>query len=247
MSHVITARPAGGHALVCEGRELVRLGPRLLEVVRDALEARYYSRRTQKAYVGWIRRYILFHAKHHPREMGAAEATRFLTALAVDAKVSASTQNQALAALLFLYRRVLDVELPWLDELVRARRPERLPVVLSRAEVAAVIGRMRGMPKLMACLLYGSSLRLLECARLRVKDVDFEANQIAVRRGKGGKDRVTVLPRITCEPLRCHLERVRLVHERDLATGAGRVELPDSLTLVPCPRPQPQCRFSDSW
>ncbi len=204
-------------------------GRTLLDVVRDALRTRHYSRRTEKAYVGWIRRYIVFHGKRHPREMGSAEVTRFLTALAVDAKVSASTQNQALAALLFLYREIVGVELPWLDELVRARRPRRLPVVLSRDEVRAVIAELSGTPKLMACLLYGAGLRLLECARLRVKDIDLETRSIVVRAGKGDRDRMTVLPRILDQPLRRHLERVRRLHDHDVATGAGWVELPGSL------------------
>jgi len=215
--------------LACERVESAPRPRRLLDVVREALRARHYSRRTEKAYVGWIRRYILFHGKRHPREMGPAEVTRFLTALAVDAKVSASTQNQALAALLFLYREIVGIELPWLDELVRARRPRRLPVVLSRDEVGAVIAELPGTPKLMACLLYGAGLRLLECAGLRVKDIDPQASSIVVRAGKGAKDRITVLPRIVQEPLRRHLERVRRLHEHDLATGAGWVELPGSL------------------
>jgi integron integrase len=221
---------------VADGRWLVRERagvparvPTLIDVARDALRTRHYSRRTEKAYVGWIRRYVSFHGKRHPREMGAPEVTRFLTALAVEAKVTASTQNQALGALLFLYRNVLGVELPWLDELVRARRPRRLPIVLSRDEVGAVIAQLRGTPKLMACLLYGSGMRLLECARLRVKDVDFEANHVVVRGGKGDRDRLTVLPRIAQEPLRRHLESVRRRHERDAAAGAGWVELPSAL------------------
>jgi len=228
-AHIEASGPAEGACLAREHAGEVPRAAKLIDVVRDALRARHYSRRTEKAYIGWIRRYILFHGKRHPRELGAAEVTRFLTALAVDAKVSGSTQNQALAALLFLYREVVRVELPWLDELVRARRPRRLPVVLSRDEVCAVIAQLAGTPKLMACLLYGAGLRLLECARLRVKDIDFEASHIVVRAGKGDKDRITVLPRIVREPLRRHLERVRRLHERDVASGAGWVELPGSL------------------
>jgi integron integrase len=162
--------------------------------------------------------------------MGAPEVSRFLTALAVEGKVTASTQNQALSALLFLYRNVLGVELPWLDDLVRARRPRRLPVVLSREEVGAVIARLDGTPKLMACLLYGGGLRLLECARLRVKDIDFGANHIVVRGGKGDRDRRTVLPRIVREPLRRHLEVVQRHHEQDVASRAGWVELPAAIS-----------------
>jgi integron integrase len=197
--------------------------------VREALRVRHYSRRTEKACVGWIRRYVLFHDKRHPREMGADEVTRFLTSLAVDVRVSASTQNQALAALLFLYGEVLDVRLPWLDDLVRASRPPRLPVVLSRAEVRAVLGRLHGPPRLIACLLYGAGLRLLEGARLRVKDVDFDACQVVVREGKGNRDRVTLLPAIAGEALRNQIERVRDQHHADLRRGAGWVDLPGAL------------------
>src|SRR3989442_2579790 len=168
--------------------------PRLLDRVRESLRLRHYSRRTERAYVAWIRRYILFHNRRHPAEMRATEVSRFLSSLAVEGRVSASTQNQALAALLFLYGPVLGVELPWLDDLVRAVRPERLPVVLSRDEVRAVLLALRGTSRLMAVLLYGAGLRVLECARLRVKDLDFSANQIVVRSGKGDRDRVTLLP-----------------------------------------------------
>ena len=155
--------------------------PKLLERVRDAIRTRHYSRRTEKAYVGWIRRFIYFHDKRHPAEMGGEEITRFLSSLAVEARVSASTQNQALNALLFLYREVLDLNFPALDGVVRAKVPRRLPVVLTREEVRAVLQQLRGTPRLMATLLYGSGLRLLECARLRVKDIDFNSNQIVVR------------------------------------------------------------------
>jgi integron integrase len=203
--------------------------PRLLDRVRQALETRHYSRRTEKAYVGWIRRYILFHCKRHPREMGAPEVTQFLTALAVERKVAASTQNQALGALLFLYREVLQQDLPWLDDLVRARRPQHLPVVMTRDEVRAVLQRLHDVPRLMALLFYGAGLRLLEGARLRVHDVDFGANLIVVRNGKGAKDRVTMLPTAVKEDLARHLEGVRRQHQRDLACRAGWVELPDAL------------------
>lgn len=151
-----------------------------------------YSRRTEKAYVGWVRRYVVFHDKRHPAQLGAAEVTRFLTSLAVDAKGAASTQNQALGALLFLYRVVLGVDLPWLADVVRAKRPQRVPVVLTGDEVRAVLERLRGVRRLMAVLMYGGGLRVLECARLRVKDVDFDSNQLVVRGGKGEKDRVTM-------------------------------------------------------
>jgi len=162
--------------------------------VRAALRARHYSCRTEKAYVHWIKRYIFFHGKRHPAEMGAAEVTAFLTALAVRDRVAASTPNQALNALLFLYREILGVELPWLDGLVRAKRPQHLPTVLTREEVRTVLEQLDRAPRLMALLLYGAGLRLLECCRLRIKDVDFATSQITIRDGKGSKDRVTMLP-----------------------------------------------------
>jgi integrase len=160
---------------------------RLLDRVRAELRTRHYSRRTEKAYVGWIRRYILFHGKRHPSEMGASEITAFLSALAIRDTAAASTQNQALSALLFLYRDVLGLEVPWLDEVVRAKRPHHLPVVLTRDEVRGVISRLTGPSRLMALLLYGAGLRLLECAHLRVKDIDFARSQIAVGSGKGDR------------------------------------------------------------
>ena len=197
--------------------------------MRAALRARHYSRRTEKAYVGWTRRFILFHGKRHPEDMGADEVATFLTSLATDAGVSASTQNQALAAILFLYRKVLDVDLPWLTDVVRAKRPLRLPVVLTRDEVARVLAEMSGTPALVALLLYGAGLRLLECLRLRVKDIDFAGKLVRVREGKGNRDRVALLPGIVREPLREHLRRAEILHGHDLATGAGWVELPDAL------------------
>jgi integron integrase len=203
--------------------------PRLLDRVREALRARHYSRRTEDAYVSWSRRYVLFNGKRHPAEMGAPEITRFLTSLAVEGRVAASTQNQALGALLFLYREVLGLDVPWLDGLVRAKRPQRLPVVLTRDEVRAVLERVEGVPRLMTYLLYGAGLRLLECCRLRVQDVDFAANQVIVRGGKGDKDRVTMLPAAVKADLTRHLEFVREQHRRDVARGAGWVELPMAL------------------
>ena len=202
---------------------------RLLDRVRDAIRARHYSRRTEKTYVAWIKRYIFFHGKRHPAEMGAPEVTRFLTWLATEGKVAASTQNQALNALLFLYRIVLEQELPWLDEVVRARRPQRLPIVLTRDEVRTVLERLDGAPRLMALLLYGAGLRLLECAQLRVKDLDFTTNAIVIRSGKGARDRVTMLPAAAKPGLLRHLEAMRRQHERDVRRGAGWVELPDAL------------------
>lgn len=203
--------------------------PRLLDRVRATVRARHYSRRTEKAYVGWIRRYILFHGKCHPSEMGAPELTSYLSSLAVDGNVAASTQNQALSALLFLYREVLDQEVPWLDDVVRARRPVRLPIVLTRDEVRSLLRQLRGTPRLMAILMYGSGLRLLECARLRVQDIDFQRRQIVVRGGKGDKDRATTLPTIVSIELTRHLDAVKKQHEHDLRRGAGWVELPWAL------------------
>jgi len=197
--------------------------------VRHEIRTRHYSPRTEDAYIHWIKRFIFFHGVRHPAEMGEAEVTRFLSSLAVDFRVSASTQNQALSALLFLYKEVLQQPLPWLDNLVHARRPERLPVVLSRAEVQVILARLDGTPRLMVALLYGAGLRLLECCRLRVKDVDFASNQIIVREGKGAKDRVTLLPFAIKTDLGRQLEDVRLQHQRDLRFGAGWVELPGAL------------------
>ena len=203
--------------------------PRLLDRVREALRARHYSRSTEKAYVAWIRRYIFFHGKRHPAEMGGPEINLFLTGLATRRKVSASTQNQALAALLFLYRNVLGQELDSLQGVVRAKGPLRLPVVLSRGEVAAVLGRLRGAVWLMASLMYGSGLRLMECARLRVKDIDLSRREITVRDGKGQKDRMTLIPAKLERPLAEHIRRVRLQHDADVRNGAGYVELPYAL------------------
>ncbi|HVO36059.1 MAG TPA: integron integrase [Gemmatimonadales bacterium] len=223
-------RPEGLAALaVREARPPDAPKPRLLDRVREALRTRHYSRRTEQAYVAWTRRFIFFHGKRHPAELGAPEVARFLSALAVEGRVAAYTQNQALSALLFLYRDVLAVELPWLDDVVRAKRPVRLPVALTRDEVRAVLQRLAGPTRLMACLLYGAGLRVLECCRLRVQDVDFGANLIVVRGGKGDKDRRTMLPATVKDDLRRHLAGVRAQHEADLATGAGWVELPTAL------------------
>ncbi len=203
--------------------------PRLLDRVHEAVRIRHYSRRTEKAYTGWIRRFVLFHGKRHPDEMGEAEITAFLSDLATRRRVAASTQNQALSALLFLYRDVLGHDLPWLDGIVRAKRPQRVPVVLSRAEVRALLERLHGTSWLAASLLYGAGLRLLEALRLRVKDVDSQRNEITVRRGKGAKDRRTLMPGSLKRPLATHLERVHRQHAADLASGAGSVALPDAV------------------
>ncbi len=200
-----------------------------MDQVRDRVRRLGYSLRTEEAYVGWIRRFILANGVRHPTQMGAVEVERFLTRLAVEKNVSASTQNQALAALLFLYRQVLGIELPWMTDIKRAKKPERLPVVLSRDEVVALLGAMNGVTWLAAALLYGAGLRLMECLRLRVKDVDFARHEITVREGKGGKDRRTMLPGMVIEPLRAQLVEARRIHERDLAAGFGDVWLPDAL------------------
>jgi integron integrase len=203
--------------------------PRLLDRLRLAIRARHYSLRTEEAYVAWIRRFILFHGKRHPVEMGEAEINAFLTDLAVRAGVSASTQNQALAAVLFLYRHVLEKPLPAIADIVRAKRPQRLPVVLTRAQVRAVIGRMGGTPRIAAMLLYGSGIRLLECLRLRVKDVEYGENRIVVRDAKGYRDRVVPFPIVLRAALASGLSRVKGLHQKDLAEGFGAVFLPDAL------------------
>lgn len=203
--------------------------PRLLDQVRAAIRVRHYSRRTEDTYVQWIRRFILFHAKRHPQEMGEREITAFLTYLAVDKNVAASTQNQALAAILFLYQKVLEMKLDWLEDVVRARRPKRLPVVLSRDEVARLLNALQGMPQLIARLMYGTGMRLLEALRLRVKDIDFARRQVIVRAGKGDKDRYTMLPGTLIEPLQAPLHKVQALHKSDLADGFGSVQLPFAL------------------
>ncbi|KAF1720829.1 integron integrase [Pseudoxanthomonas wuyuanensis] len=203
--------------------------PRLLDQVRAAVRIRHYSRRTEQAYVAWIKRFVLVNGKRHPREMGGREVEAFLTDLAIRHNVAAGTQNQALAALLFLYRDVLGVELPWMSDMVRAKRPRRIPAVLAREEVVRLLAVLDGQAWLMAALLYGTGMRLMECVRLRVKDVDFARNEITVRGGKGGKDRRVPLPRRLCESLQAAVERVRVLHARDLANGAGEVWLPHAL------------------
>lgn len=203
--------------------------PKLLQQVVDRLRVLHYSLRTEKSYVDWIKRFIWFHGKRHPREMGAAEVEAFLSDLAVSRNVSASTQNQAKSALLFLYKEVLGVELPWLDNVTQAKVPKRMPVVLTRDEVQAVLARLDGTVWLVASLLYGSGLRIMECLRLRVKDVDLTRGEILVREGKGFKDRVTMLPRALVQPLKEHLQRVRMLHAADLAQGYGEVFMPMAL------------------
>ena len=203
--------------------------PKLLDQLRQQIRVRNYSIRTEAVYAEWAKRYIRFHHYRHPAEMGAAEIEAFLTHLAVKRDVSASTQNQALAALLFLYKEVLKLDLPWLQGVVRAKKPKHLPVVLTRIEVDALLGQLQGDSWIVANLLYGAGLRLLEALRLRVKDVDFTRREIIVRDGKGQKDRVTMLPMRVVEPLRQHLNKVRHVHQGDLADGFGEANLPFAL------------------
>ena len=215
---------------------------RLLDQVRARIRLRHYSLRTEQAYLYWIRRYIRAWLPRHPAELDGVQVEAFLTALAVRDQVAASTQNQALSALLFLYREVLGIELAWMDNVVRAKRPRRLPVVLSRAQVGHLLERLAGREALMAGLLYGSGLRLMECVRLRVKDVGLERNELVVRDGKGGKDRVTVLPGTLRVELARQLAQVRVLHARDLACGLGRAHLPHALA-----RKYPNAAVEPAW
>jgi len=200
--------------------------PKLLDQMRHVLRLKHMSIRTEEAYLSWTKRFILFHGKRHPQDMGVPEIRAFLTHLAVQDKVAASTQNGALQALLFLYRHVLRQPCPELTDLERAKRPRRVPTVLTREEAAAVLAQLTGVHRLMAGLLYGAGLRLMECLRLRVQDLDFGSHQITVRDGKGAQDRVTMLPHALAEPLQRHLSRVKLLHEEDLVEGYGDVYLP---------------------
>jgi integron integrase len=215
-----------------DGIVVVEVGvtaPRLLDQVRAAIRSRHYSRRTEDAYVHWIRRFIVFHGRRHPRELGAADISAFITWLAVDRHVAGSTQNQALSGVLFLYKEVLCREIGGVVVPPRARVPSRVPVVLTPGEVRTVIAVLSGVPRIVVMLLYGAGLRLQECLELRVKDLDFERREITVRRGKGQKDRRVMLPDAVRSPLASHLERVRRQHDLDLAAGFGRVTLPDAL------------------
>jgi len=200
-----------------------------MDEVRARLRLKHYSLRTERAYLGWIRRFILATGKRHPRTLGGEEVEGFLSTLAVQGRVSASTQNQALSALLFLYKEVLGIDLPWMEGIVRAKRPQRVPTVLSRDEVQRLLAQLDGRAWLLASLLYGTGMRLMECLRLRVKDIDFARNEVTVRNGKGGKDRRTVLPRSLAEPLKREVERARLLHQEDLLLGYGSVWLPFAL------------------
>jgi integron integrase len=203
--------------------------PKLLDRVRDSLRLRHYSLHTEKSYLQWIKRFILFHRKRHPKEMGKAEIEQYLTHLAVNRRVAASTQNQALNAIVYLYHQVLELTIGDLENVVRAKRPQRLPVVFTRDEVQALMANLQGNHWLMAQLLYGSGLRLMECIRLRVKDIDMGYRQIVVRNGKGQKDRVTLLPKRVIPVLQAHLERIHRIHRQDLQQGFGSVYLPHAL------------------
>ena len=216
--------------------------PRLLDQVRDQIRLKHYSIRTERVYCEWIKRYVRFHNYRHPLEMGAPEVEAFLSDLAVRRDVSASTQNQALAALLFLYKQVLKQDLPWLGEVVRAKKPARLPVVLSISEVQQILGHLDGEVGLIARLLYGGGLRLMEGVRLRVKDVDFSRNEIVIRDGKGQKDRFTVMPASLVAPLKQHISRVRSLHQLELTDGRGDVYLPDALA-----RKYPNAPWEWAW
>jgi integrase len=197
--------------------------PRLLDQVRQTLRLKHFSLKTEKSYIQYIRDYILFHDKRHPKEMGVDEIRAYLSHLAIERKVAASTQTVALSALLFLYRQVLQIDLPFIADIERAKRPERLPVVFTRSEVKQILAHLNGLDYLIASLLYGSGMRLMECLRLRVKDLDFEYRQITVRDGKGKKDRLTILPDSLAELLQLQLQKTKVLHEQDLAMGYGTV------------------------
>jgi integron integrase len=221
--------PPGDRAVVPQPAQKPQQQPKLLDRVRDAIRTRHYSPRTEQAYVHWIRRYIFFHGVRHPADMGKQELNAFLSHLAVKEHVSASTQTQALSALVFLYRHVLERDIGLLEGVVRAKRPARVPVVLTRSEVRQLLTHLDDVVLLVCTLLYGSGLRLLECLHMRVKDIDFERLEIAVRDGKGQKDRVTMLPVSCKQPLLDHLVKIGQLHEDDLRQGLGRAPLPDAV------------------
>jgi integron integrase len=225
-----------------EEKPVLGTRPKLLDQVRSAIRRRNYSLRTEQSYIHWIKRFIHFHGVRHPDEMGEVEVTAFLNSLVAGRGVAAATQNQALSAILFLYKEVLGKPLAWLDTLVRSKRPARVPTVLTTAEVQRLLAGLDGMKWLMASLLYGAGLRLRECLKLRVKDIDFEYRQIVVRDGKGGRDRVTMLPAAVIESLKAHLVRVKALHERDLVAGYGDVELPEGLA-----RKYPRAAYDYAW
>jgi integron integrase len=203
---------------------------KLLDQIRDFIRARHLSLRTEQAYLQWIKRFILFHHKRHPAQMGAAEVNQFLTYLAVNANVAASTQNQALNAVIFMYKQFMERDIGDLGAYIRAKRTEKMPVVLSQEEARSVLNHLHGAYKLMAALMYGSGLRLMECVRLRIKDVDFKYHRLTVRDGKGNKDRITMLPQTLVEPLRIQINKVKNIHRQDLQDGFGSVYLPFALS-----------------
>ena len=218
------------------------LAPKLLDQVRGKIRLKHYSIRTEQAYLDWIKRFILHFDKAHPKNMGAEEVEKFLTYLAVEGRVAASTQNQAKSALLFLYREVLKIELSWLDDIEKAKAPKRLPVVLTRAEVQALLSRLHGTHWLISNLLYGTGMRIMECLRLRVKDIEFSRKEILIRDGKGFKDRVTMLPLALVNPLREHLENVKILHDQDMSAGYGNVYMPYALD-----KKYPTAAFDWGW
>lgn len=214
----------------------------LMDEVRRRLRVKHYSLRTEQAYMAWIRRFIRANHKRHPRDMGGPEVERFLTGLAVEGNVASGTQNQALSALLFLYREVLEIQLPWMDNVVRAKRPRRLPVVLSRDEAKRLLTALDGRAWLIASMLYGTGMRLMECLRLRVKDVDFARKEIIVREGKGNKDRRTMLPSSLVEPMQREIERTKALHQMDVDEGFGAARLPHALA-----RKYPRVAWEFGW
>ena len=218
------------------------LAPKLLDQVRGKIRLKHYSIRTEQAYLDWIKRFILHFDKAHPKNMGAEEVEKFLTYLAVEGRVAASTQNQAKSALLFLYREVLKIELSWLDDIEKAKAPKRLPVVLTRAEVQSLLSRLQGTHWLISNLLYGTGMRIMECLRLRVKDIEFSRKEILIRDGKGFKDRVTMLPLALVNPLREHLENVKILHDQDMSAGYGNVYMPYALD-----KKYPTAAFDWGW
>jgi len=242
-SKLIPCGLEGGSVALCVGElEDMASPPGLLAVAREKMRTRHLALRTELAYLQWLRRYLVFHGRRHPRHLGAPEVEQFLTHLAVHRKVSAATQNQALQALLFLYRHVLQIELPWLDNITRASHPRRRPVVLSRAEVRSLLSQLQGAPWLVANLLYGSGLRLMEALRLRVKDLALERGELIVREAKGGKDRVTVLPAVLDPPLRGHLTRLRAWYEEERRRARPGVSVPFALA-----RKYPQAATQWGW
>lgn len=208
--------------------------PKLLEIVREKIRVKHYSIRTEMQYLQWVKRYILYHNKRHPRDMGKKEVEAFLSHLATHGHVSSSTQNQALSALLFLYREVLEQSLPWMDDVIRAKKPQRLPVVLSKQEVSKILAHMQGTHGLIARLLYGTGMRIMECCRLRVQDINFDRSELLIRNGKGAKDRVTMLPNSLIEPLRAHLAWRKALFDEDSAKGMAEVFLTDALDKKIC-------------